>query len=421
MGSFAFTCCISGLPIGYYEPVRYMLLTENVYHKPAEHTCYIYDRWLPRTFPIKACYNNYGSIQDAQEGPALDIILEGFEFDLIERGVGDNSYHDVPVRKDMGFSDILTALWEGRVMVSTKGEENFHKKAYNPGALPKQHLLHPGIPTASRVRKLLEANFKVSDGRFAGGYLVNLVRKGLVRVRWEGGSGDEEVSRLQVAANLLGEGFSTMVTAGTGAYADSAELLVAPKALPHGQRYHYVLGEKGTKKHAHVAQTMIREDVWQSLCEIPLVNEYGTKISTVQTFRNAAQEMWDGYQDALGRVKAGGSPLSAYLLLDSIARKNPACLPQDIFCLGPMTHFQLMAMRKPIPSQRREFLNTVAELAFIQQVLSRVRYQWRPSDGSGPQFGDWAMHHNVLNRLTEIANKKAAQQAFEIEESGEGQ
>ncbi len=29
MGSFAYTCCVSGLPIEYGDPVRFFLLTQN--------------------------------------------------------------------------------------------------------------------------------------------------------------------------------------------------------------------------------------------------------------------------------------------------------------------------------------------------------------------------------------------------------
>ena len=103
MGSFDYTCCVSGLPISDGTPIRYLLLTENPYNSPAEHTCYIDDRWALRTFPLRAEYDDYGSVQIVQEGLLRDIWLEGFKRDLVERGTGDNSCHDVPVRKDMTF------------------------------------------------------------------------------------------------------------------------------------------------------------------------------------------------------------------------------------------------------------------------------------------------------------------------------
>jgi hypothetical protein len=64
MGSFDYTCAISGLPIAGGEAVRYLLLTQNPYHrgvKAGSFVCYSTDHWFPRVFPIRAKYNDYGS------------------------------------------------------------------------------------------------------------------------------------------------------------------------------------------------------------------------------------------------------------------------------------------------------------------------------------------------------------------------
>lgn len=92
MGSFSSTCCISGLPITYGTPVRWLLLTQNPYWDGG-FVCYSNGRWVPRTWPIRV-YNDYGSIENWEEGPLLDSIMKGFELDLVEVGVGDNSFHD---------------------------------------------------------------------------------------------------------------------------------------------------------------------------------------------------------------------------------------------------------------------------------------------------------------------------------------
>ena len=224
MGSFDYTCCVSGLPISDGTPIRYLLLTENPYNSPAEHTCYIDDRWALRTFPLRAEYDDYGSVQIVQEGLLRDIWLEGFKRDLVERGTGDNSCHDVPVRKDMTFEQMLTAIWEGRVLVACKQPET---------SLPVEpsRPIHKGIPTIQRVRKILrKAGLKLSDGMLADGCVVDLQKPGFVRVRIE-----QERNNFAPFADLqqlFKPYFATMITTGTGAYPAAAELWLAPKPLP---------------------------------------------------------------------------------------------------------------------------------------------------------------------------------------------
>jgi hypothetical protein len=112
MGSFSSTCAISGLGIDAGDPVRYMLLTETPYGDDNLST-----PWFPRTFPLKGKYDDYGGVEDVEEGPQRDVWMAALQLDIIEREVGDNYIHDVAVTKDMTFEDIQNALWEGRVQV----------------------------------------------------------------------------------------------------------------------------------------------------------------------------------------------------------------------------------------------------------------------------------------------------------------
>jgi hypothetical protein len=81
MGSFDYTCAVSGLPIGAGDDVRLMLLTQNPYHhgkKAGAMTCGMNDVWFPRTFPLRGRYNDYGGVDHIQ-GPAQQAAwLAGF-------------------------------------------------------------------------------------------------------------------------------------------------------------------------------------------------------------------------------------------------------------------------------------------------------------------------------------------------------
>ena len=392
MGSFDFTCCVSGLPIGAGDEVRHLLLTENPFHNPAEHTCYIHDRWIPRTFPLKATYNDYGSVENIQEGLARDIWLDGLKLDLVARGVGDNSYHDVPVRKDMDLSQILHALWEGRVLVQQRGfmtEE--HRRIY------LKLKIHKGIPTAKRVRKIVvDAGFPLSDGASNPGYMVSLQTRGFVKVRWEGY--DNEEAKLLQLQPLLSKRFATMITTGTRSYADRAEMIVAPKPLQGQESYKASFKYRKTfeTRNLHVAQAMIREDVWQAILSMKFRSWRKEVPDNIEGFRKEARAFWE-------ELKTIGLEYRVMRIMEFRDKNIVAAFTKDEFVKGLDTHFELMLQKNPTGQELEDFLDTVAELAFVQNILSQIRYQWRPSDGSGPQGGEWKLHQEFCQKMADVA------------------
>ena len=62
MGSFDFTCSLSGLGIRAGDPVKYFLLTDNPY-EDTQTVCSPHDLYVPRTWPLRAEYNDYGTIE----------------------------------------------------------------------------------------------------------------------------------------------------------------------------------------------------------------------------------------------------------------------------------------------------------------------------------------------------------------------
>lgn len=54
-----------------------------------------------------------------------------------------------------------------------------------------------------------------------------------------------------------------------------------------------------------------------------------------------------------------------------------------------------------------EFLDTSAEVCFIQDLLEEARFQWFPWSVSGPQCADWDLHAKLHRAYTAIAEAKA--------------
>jgi hypothetical protein len=126
MGCFNYVCCISGLPIEAGTLVRFLALTQTEWYRPNEHICYVTGRWQPRTAPLKARYNDYGSVEDVESDLTERVFWGSFKADVVEVGVGKNKCHDVAVRKEMQRGEWLEALWEGRVFVKAGCEEYNH-------------------------------------------------------------------------------------------------------------------------------------------------------------------------------------------------------------------------------------------------------------------------------------------------------
>ena len=424
MGSFDFTCSVSGLPIGAGDPVRFLLLTENPYHSPAEHTCYIDGHWIPRAYPIKAKYNDYGSIEDVQGGPLQETILEGFKRDLIERGTGGNQCHDVPVRADMGLEGFLEALWEGRVLVKRNKDgldPEGRAKAVEDFQARTDH--HPGVPTLRSVREALtSAGLPVVDGNFAEGFLLDSEDFGFVCIRWGGHT--KSRGMLQQAQEVLAPLYATMITTGTESYHDGAELQTAPKPLlditevedkslydkePAKFRYPYAFKRKERDAPLHVAQAMIREDVWQAICSLKIPHWNKEVPGKCADWRAKARVF---YKDLLAYKQRLTGEQTTEDFLESMRWREKA--QYGIFspgeCVGSLVnlhdHLDLMVAKGITGQELEDFLDLVAEMHFIQFALGTLRYQWNPAASHGPQFGEWALHKQYFKVLSGVTKAK---------------
>ena len=427
MGSFAFTCCVSGLPIESGDPVRYLLLTKQV--PSDERALHLDGHWVQRTFPLRGFYNDYGSVDNLQEGPAQGIWLEGLQKDLVEIGPGDNTCHDVPVRKNMDFEQILTALWKERVQVHDRMSAEMLKnldflrvsgvtvdRVALAGLLARsEEVLHPGIPTVNRVREaILDAGMPLSDGGHIPGYLVSLYESNrFVRVRWCS-YGEDHAEILAKVKTLLSDRFATMITIGTGSYADSAEMTVAPKPLNLKDAYSPYFRDQPEirREDLRVAQAMIREDVWQALCNLNH-KSWNDKIpSDCAGYKSLVREHWEKQLKA----KQASSTLpqgELWVLARELDTSLVASILKDklVYSLG--THFGLMLEKNLTESELTDFLDTVSETLHVQRMLSLLRYQWHPAGPIGPQFGEWPLHQDFARALGVITERVVKHQEDE--------
>lgn len=168
----------------------------------------------------------------AADSAILDAWLKVLDADRIERGTGDNSYHDVPVRNGADWEAVQKTIsyrrlwvngldWEADLAEEAAEEASVFAKHLTPEQqeqfFPKQRKMPPWLPTLHSVEAALGSG---------SGYLIDEVFDGCaVRVRYEGYAPegtrlDDAIPRLQAA------GFAAVHTAGMGGYAWGGQLLV---------------------------------------------------------------------------------------------------------------------------------------------------------------------------------------------------
>ncbi len=434
MGSFAATCAISGLPIDSDDEIRIYLLSENPYGKqPVDST----GVWFPRTYPLRARYDDSGSVKDVEDGPARDVWLEAMKLDVVERERGNNTVRDVPVRKDMTWDELMEALWEMRLKVqrehrgdvllddlkrmtdrhAKKADQMARGSDVNAAMADVRTLAHDlaakripdGVPTRVRIERALQQGGLIvqdksvitDEARLHASFFVNRVRPGCVRVRFHAldrESFGKDVEFLEQARGVL-DAYVTAIVAGRGSSPNAAELLVfgKPGATDYSSR-------RMSKKPLLVQMAMVREDIWQALLRVQ--NDEGHP-ATMQAYYDDIAKYASDYDELLKtwHTKVGDSLL--YFLHQQEVRQSLRLPMAHVvgrnaipFTVGLGTHWELMQRKGPIPP---DFLKVAAEFAYIHSLLSLSRYYWRPGYHTGPQTVVWTLHQRVLDAIAVVA------------------
>jgi len=435
MGSFNATCIVSNLPIEAGTPVRYLALVRNAFEPEGNrHICYVTGRWQIHGVPIQAQYNDYGSVENIVECFTTQMFFDGLALSAIEVGVGDNSCHDVAVRKDMDRDGWLEALWEGRVYVDdwrSRGRKVKELKKLDrqleeaTGNNPKLATFYdskayeptPGIPSFRRIEKvLMEAGHKISPGGFDSGLLVDDVRSGFVRVRFGGHSPDAKSLEALLPA-LHEAGYAAMITAGSGTYSKNGEILVAP--LPSTDPNVFIHTDHNPKDFnapRPVSLAMIREDVWQILLNTPIRSwsgDFDLKGFRSEALRALDEELADRAElaqlDAQDNASAAlRKALRMEAMLDSEPREN--IFRDSLRGSEGVSGFSFReAFRFGLDSastleEQRQYVLALADTIYVQWVYSILHGQWHPTTNSG-QDGNWKEHRAFLTELLKIRGK----------------
>lgn len=437
MGSFDYTCCVSGLPITCGDEVRYFLLTKNPYTKGAENTHYLHDHWFPRTFPLKGKYDDYGSVENIANGPEKDVWLDGIKLDIIEQGWGENTCHDVPTNKEMSFDELLNAVQENRVLVQRdystprlskfkiKEDENLSPEERRDRQVPI------GVPSMFRITNIVEKlGINVFDGNWGKkSVIIDSPEPNVVRVRCKNMYGKkhtdpsaqfvpgeaiiEQVEVLEQLRLELNE-YATVISAsadacgvnvnGRSVAQPDAQMLIFPKPGTYdGALSKY---DNDGKEPLAVGHAMIREDVWQSMLthNVEIYDDKYKSINVgIEYFRDDIKRAVKTIQDEVAANPNDSYITISYMLMDKLSFLGHIISKEIIpFTVGLASHFKLMMDRDALSE---EFINTVAEFAFMHNVLWPCRYQWRLSSSAGPQFGEYGKHRDLLSGFADIADK----------------
>lgn len=87
---------------------------------------------------------------------------------------------------------------------------------------------------------------------------------------------------------------------------------------------------------------------------------------------------------------------------------HQACRHQPHGAFGLCRAWALAAASKLTEVERDAFLDAIAGLCMVEQVMATTRHTWHPVGSNGPQYGEWAEHANVLRAYLGCATKVIA-------------
>lgn len=121
MGSWNHTCALTNLPVFSGEPVYVVMLLEGArYDQYKGHHCYPNCYYHPLPIFFEGDYNDYGGVENCK-GDYLHFLLEKIKDKLIEFDLGENQYHDIPVKKDnFDVTQLFEADHESRLYTETR-------------------------------------------------------------------------------------------------------------------------------------------------------------------------------------------------------------------------------------------------------------------------------------------------------------
>jgi hypothetical protein len=399
MGSFNETCALSNLEIPYGTPVRLLFLVQNIYRSGSRNESkrgvHFYDQWVCRTPPLKGVYDDYGRAK-LEDSPLIQIICDVFSEDVVERPMGFNYYHDPAVFKGRDLNHYLEAAWEGRLLV----EGN-----------PKPEV-PPNWPTWVKVSDILKASKMPLQYGVDKGYNAQPVRPGIVAVTFR--SFEDTTKQLLRAKDILDAHYDSkvvykwnnsdgcLIVTVKGAFENPA-ILSDIQSIERDLKIHPELMIGRDTPPQSVLAVMVREDVWQVFCKIPLsVSIFHKKKRDLETIES---EFRDIYQKRCS-IRTNQS-LDDNEKLKKLWPIDEAELYRSwfggILQTNIPTHLE-HAERKLGIDGIDSVIRPCAELCQVQIVMSQLNRPWYipPLGGQDPE---WNLHSKLLGELQKIAKK----------------
>lgn len=414
MGSFNETCALSSLNIGYGDRIRLVLLTQNPYVVTDSHDArrgvYHHDNWFPRTPPIAATYDDYGRAEFA-DSPLTQLVADVLSDDVVERPLGFNYIHDVPVCKNQPIDHYLEAAWQGRLLVRQRDARDEPAPA--------------GWPTWQSVRdKFKAAKLKLQVKDASTGYNAQPVAPGVVCVTFA--KYGDHAKNLEVARKLLEADYDCRTVKMFDDRDDDQCLLVTAKgALKNPGILGRPRARKALSTHPKliretkqlpVLAVMIREDVWNAFINLKLEADWGD--SRPLSRDDLRKRIADSYETAVRAkdrwraIDKATAPAADILKLidehppglylsDMAFRNSLHSIP---FQTTAATHLAHAAQNdfKDKDALKDALIDACADLARVEMVMARLHRPWHIPPIGG-QDGEWAAHARLLGQLAKIA------------------
>jgi hypothetical protein len=144
-----------------------------------------------------------------------------------------------------------------------------------------------------------------------------------------------------------------------------------------------------------VSHAIFREDVYQSLLNLDVTDSpYGFDL-TLADMKALARKVWDTFDR------------NDYLQVMEFARGVEKTFTHQAIpgLVGLGISFRLAMQRREemTAEQVDAFLDSAAELLYVESLFPCIRYYWRPSYFSGTADGEWGIVRNWCEALREIA------------------
>lgn len=405
MGHFSITCAVSGLPISCGTPVKALLVSQNPYEE--SRACYTNGRWVPRTHPIDASYNDYGSINYIKASEQeKQLWLEGLKIDLVEQGWGRNTIHDTPTRKEMSFEDLINSLSDGRLQVEREINDIFPENKILKEFLnerkpdPVEENLKRQIPTVDNITKILVEHGGFKEFACYGlenSVIVREIELGMVSVM-AGSFNDKNSSDFfaKVTEVLNKAGFITAVTASSEH--NTKRVIVHP-----GLECEVVYGRTKPERPVRVDLALIRRDVWDAILskkvECWWLYDSKQKHLTYPELLKNITEVWNNYRNKKAYADFTEALIQKRSRFNIFEDRLPYFITQGC-------HARIASAMDWKPEEEKAFLENVAGIYFIDLYMSKTRFYWTPSEIIGPQDPEWKSEVEFLKICKDIASKE---------------